>query len=98
MPLPHESPRRQWFGARDGDGDGRAPSPPRPNLTVAHHLRARNLPPPLRAAAADHQPSRRQGSTRLLRQEPNFLGARGARGERRDDAHSGAAGPMGSGE
>ena len=52
---------------------------PKPNLTAARHLRARKLPPPIRAAAADHHPSRRQGLPILLiRQEPNLLGARNA--------------------
>lgn len=77
--CPTIAQERQWFGARGGDGH--APSLPKPESIRRPPPSRAKSPPPLRAAAADHQPSRRQGCIRLLRQEPNFLGARDAGGE-----------------
>ena len=68
-----------------------------PNLTAARHLRARKLPLPFAPPPPTTTHPGDKGSIRLLRQEPNFLGARYA-GGKRPGPHSGAAGPMGSGE
>ncbi|KAK8452659.1 hypothetical protein SEVIR_5G144850v4 [Setaria viridis] len=94
-----ESPRRQWFGARGGDGHAPSlprPSPPKPNLTVARHLRARNLPHPFAPPPPTTSHPGDKALSGCSAKNPIFSAQETPGGKA--GPHSGAAGPMGSGE